>query len=606
MEQRNLLLAMALSIGILLGWNVIFPPPMPPAETEQAAAGGEAGQAAGGQSQPGDVALPSAAPAGAGGAPAAAALAGAGVTRAEALTQSPRIKIDTPRLSGSIALTGGRFDDLTLTTYKETLEEDSPPITLLSPSAGPNGYFAEFGWIGDRPGAAPGADAQWQTAVQTLTAGGSATLTWKGETGLTFTRKISLDDGYLFTVEDSVTNTGEAPATLRPYGLVSRVGLPDVTELFVLHEGPIGVLGGTLKEVDYDDLIDDGAKGVVEETTQGGWIGMTDVYWLAAVVPDPNQIVKARFLHHASQGQDRFQTDYAAEAGVVVEPGGSASFTHRFFGGAKEVKLLDKYAAELNIVDFDKAIDFGWFYFLTKPFFYALQWLYGLLGNFGLAIMALTVGVKLVFFPLANKSYKSMSQMKALQPEMTKLRERFGDDRQRLNQEMMTLYKEKKVNPASGCLPILIQIPVFFALYKSLIVTIEMRHAPFFGWIKDLSAPDPTSVFNLFGLLPYDPSLYLPDILNIGAWALAMGTTMFLQQRLNPQPTDPVQARIFALMPIVFTFLLASFAAGLVIYWTWNNLLSIAQQAVIMKRQGVPIGRGAQKRAEQNKTDGKA
>jgi YidC/Oxa1 family membrane protein insertase len=360
----------------------------------------------------------------------------------------------------------------------------------------------------------------------------------------------------------------------------------------------LGVLGGSLKEVDYSDLMDDGAKGMVEEKSTGGWIGITDVYWLAAVIPDQNTPINARFMHHSQGGLDRFQTDYVAESAVSVAPGGSAAFTHRFFGGAKEVRLLDNIEAKLGVQNFDLAIDFGWFYFLTKPFFYAIDWLYSILGNFGLAIMALTVLIKLAFFPLANKSYKSMSQMKALQPEMVKLRERFGEDRTKLNQEMMALYKEKKVNPASGCLPILIQIPVFFALYKVLIVTIEMRHAPFFGWIQDLSAPDPTSVFNLFGLLPYDPSVFIPGGFNIGAWALAMGLTMFFQQRLNPQPTDPVQAKIFAFMPIIFTFLLASFAAGLVIYWTWNNLLSIAQQALIMKRQGVPIGRRAHARAE--------
>ena len=511
-----------------------------------------------------------------------------------ALGESPRIHIESPRISGSIALTGGRFDDLTLSTYRQFNRADSPPVTLLSPSSGPDGYFAEFGWIGEQPGAAPGADAAWQTTAKALTPGDSILLTWTGETGLVFERKVSLDDGYMFTIEDSVRNGGDRPQTLRPYGLVSRTGLPKVSQLFVLHEGPLGVLGGSLKELNYDDLMDDGAKGVVEEPTTGGWLGITDVYWLAAIIPDPTAPVKARFLHHASGGADRFQTDYATEAGVVVPPGQSASFMHRFFGGAKEVNLLDRYEEELGVQRFDLAIDFGWFYFLTKPFFKALAWLYGHIGNMGLAIMALTIGIKILFFPLANKSYKSMGQMKALQPEMLKLRERYADDRQKLNQEMMALYKTKKVNPAAGCLPILIQIPVFFSLYKVLIVTIEMRHAPFFGWITDLSAPDPTNVFNLFGLLPFQP----PSFLHLGAWALAMGLTMFLQQRLNPQPTDPVQAKIFALMPIVFTFLLANFAAGLVIYWTWNNFLSICQQALIMKRQGVPIGRGAQKRAE--------
>ena len=609
MEQRNLLLAMAICIGILFGWNLLFPPPPPEQQPEQTvtADGGPTAT----PSVPGDVALPQGGgPAAAGQSPAVEA-AGSSLTREEALAKSPRVAIATDRLAGSIDLKGGRIDDLTLTTYRRTLDPNSPPITLLSPSQAPKPYFAEFGWVapaGAPPGSVPNAETLWQASGDRLTAGGSVTLTWANEQGLTFERKISLDDGYMFTIEDSVRNEGEAATTLWPYGLVSRVGVPEVSQLFVLYEGPIGFLGGSLEEVSYDDLMDDGARGVVEKSSTGGWIGMTDVYWLAALAPDPEMPVKARFMHRAPDGQDRFQTDYVAEAGLNVAPGGTASFTHHFFGGAKEVKLLDRYEEQLGVTEFHKAIDFGWFHFLTRPFFYALSWLYGLIGNMGLAIMALTVCIKLVFFPLANKSYKSMSQMKALQPEMEKLRERHGDDRQKLNQEMMALYKEKKVNPAAGCLPILIQIPVFFALYKVLIVTIEMRHAPFFGWIRDLSAPDPTSVWNLFGLLPYDPSQYLPDVLNIGAWALAMGMTMFFQQRLNPQPTDPVQARIFGLMPIVFTFLLATFAAGLVIYWTWNNLLSIAQQAVIMKRQGVPIGRRAHKRAEerQKQASGKA
>ena len=590
-EQRNLLLAMALSISILLGWNVLFPNAEPPATTETASGA----VSAPGQSS--DVALPLLAPGVTGDAPAAGASDGV-MSRAAALAKSPRVMIQSPRVAGSIALKGGRIDDLTLTTYRETIDPDSPPVKLLSPSGSPEGYFAEFGWIGEKAGVAPGAMALWEATGNTLKAGSSIAMKWRGETGLVFERTISLDDDYMFTIEDSVRNESNRPQTLRPYGLVSRAGLPEISQLFVLYEGPIGVFNGTSQEVSYKDLMEDDGSGSVENVTQGGWLGMTDVYWLAAIIPDAATTVKARFLHHASGGKDRFQVDYSSAEGMLVAPGASANYEHHFFGGAKEVNLLDKYEAELGVENFDHAIDFGWFYFLTKPFFYALNWLYGILGNFGLAIMALTVGIKALFFPLANKSYKSMSQMKALQPEMVRLREKHGADRTKLNQEMMTLYKERKVNPAAGCLPIIVQIPVFFALYKTLIVTIEMRHAPFFGWIQDLSAPDPSNVFNLFGLIPFQP----PEFLHLGAWALAMGLTMFLQQRLNPQPTDPVQARIFALMPVIFTVLLAGFAAGLVIYWTWNNLLSITQQAIIMKRQGVAIGRGTQK----NATGGKA
>lgn len=589
MEQRNLFIAMAASLVILLGWNVMFPPPKPAVKpTTTVSADGTPIAPANDAAVPGP-------PREATG-PAAITASGEqarGLTRTAALNQSARVTISTPRLAGSIALTGASLDDLTLSTYKQTLAEDSPPITLLSPSGGPDAYFARFGWSATpgKEASVPTSKTEWRSNDRTLTENSSVTMTWESPDGLVYERTIALDDGYMFTVTDVVKNNGADAATLYPYSLVSRAGEPETSGLYVLHEGPIGVLNGTLEELSYDDLLDDGQSGTIVHETTGGWLGITDKYWLAALVPPADEPVKARFLHTAAGGVDRFQTDYLGGA-VAIPPGESRAVTHRFFGGAKEVGLLDRYEAELNIPLFDKAIDFGWFYYLTKPFFYALEWLYGLLGNFGLAIMALTVGVKIVFFPLANKSYKSMAAMKRLQPEMLKLRERFGEDRQKLNQEMMALYKKEKVNPASGCLPIIVQIPVFFSLYKVLIVAIEMRHAPFFGWIKDLSAPDPTNMFNLFGLLPFTP----PSFLHIGAWAVMMGITMFLQQKLNPQPTDPMQARIFMLMPLIFTVLLSGFAAGLVIYWTWNNLLSIAQQAIIMTRAGVPLGGGEKKK----------
>ncbi|MEE8351220.1 MAG: membrane protein insertase YidC, partial [Rhodospirillales bacterium] len=346
-----------------------------------------------------------------------------------------------------------------------------------------------------------------------------------------------------------------------------------------LHEGPMGVANETLQEISYDDLKE---KGQIKETSKGGWIGFTDKYWLAALVPDQNAQTNSRYIYRKDQAQDVYQVDYLS-APIIVAPGKSGEAKSRLFAGAKEVTVIDAYNEDLSIDRFDLAIDFGLFYFLTKPIFYALLYINGIVLNFGISIILLTLLIKLAFFPLANKSYTSMSAMKKLAPQMKKMRERYADDKTKLNEEMMALYKREKVNPASGCLPILIQIPVFFALYKVLFINIEMRHAPFFGWIKDLSAADPTSVFNLFGLIPWTP----PDFLMIGVWPLIMGISMFLQQKLNPQPTDPMQAKIFLFLPIMFTFLLARFPAGLVIYWAVNNVLSMAQQWMIMRRMGI-------------------
>jgi len=378
-------------------------------------------------------------------------------------------------------------------------------------------------------------------------------------------------------VRDAVKNNGTAPVSLMPYALISRTGTPNVAGYYILHEGLIGELGGSLREVKYSAL----KPGQPEDfSSTGGWLGFTDKYWLTALVPPPNEAVKARFTHRVEGNVDRYQADYLGP-GLTVPADGTAATSLRFFAGAKEVNLLDAYAAS-GIPHFDLAIDFGWFYFLTKPIFLALQFFAGILGNFGLAILLLTFLIKLLFFPLANKSYQAMSKMKLLQPEMQKIRERFPDDKARQQQEIMAMYKKVGANPLAGCLPIVIQIPVFFSLYKVLFVTIEMRHAPFFGWIHDLSAPDPTSFANLFGLIPFAP----PTFLMIGAWPLIMGVTMYLQQKLNPQPVDPVQARMFMLLPVVFTYMLSAFPAGLVIYWAWNNLLSIAQQWTIMHRAG--------------------
>jgi len=423
-----------------------------------------------------------------------------------------------------------------------------------------------------------GAATRWTADREVLTPDQPLTLTWDNGKGLRFVRQYALDQQYMITVSQRVENTSTDAVKLHPYALVSRSGTPHTEGFYILHEGVVGVMNGTLREHTYKDLKGDAN---IAEATKGGWLGITDKYWLVALVPSQQEEVKTRVTHTASGGKDKYQVDYMGEERTLA-PGGSAESVHRLFAGAKEVRVLRGYQDDLNITRFDYAVDWGWFFFLTKPIFLALDYVHHLIGNFGIAILLLTVAIKALFFPLANRSYVMMSKMKVLAPKLTEMREKYGDDRVRLNQEMMALYKNEKVNPLSGCLPIVLQIPVFFSLYKVLFVTIEMRHAPFYGWIHDLSAKDPTTLFNLFGLIPWTP----PDFLMIGIWPLIMGVTMFLQQKLNPAPADPMQAKVFMFMPIIFTVMLASFPAGLVIYWAWNNLLSIAQQWLIMRRMG--------------------
>jgi len=579
MEQRNLLIAIVLSVGILIAFQFAFErmrPPQPPSPS-----GGQSATAPAttGRTPQSAAPTPSASSTAPGAAtPEAAAPARAAETRETALAEQPRVKIETPRLHGSIDLLGARFDDLTLATYHETVDPKSPEVELLSPPGTLDPYLAEFGWVAATPDVkVPGPQTRWTASGGPLTPTNPVILTWDNGQGLIFTRTISVDPNYMFTVRDSIRNTGSTPVKLLPYGLISRTGTPHVAGYYILHEGMIGYLDGSIQEVKYSSLNPDKP---LDYSSSGGWLGFTDKYWLTSLIPPQDEAIKARFTHTVDVGIDRYQADYLGPE-VTVAPDGSTETSARFFAGAKEVNLLDAYK-DSGIPLFDRAIDFGWFYFLTKPIFLILQFFYQILGNFGLAILLLTLCVKLLFFPLANKSYNAMSKMKLLQPEIQKLRERFPDDKARQQQEMMALYKRVGANPLAGCLPIVIQIPVFFALYKVLFVTIEMRHAPFFGWIHDLSAPDPTSFANLFGLIPFSP----PAILMIGAWPLFMGLTMFLQQKLNPQPVDPVQARMFMLLPIVFTYMLAAFPAGLVIYWAWNNLLSIAQQWAIMHRAG--------------------
>ena len=504
------------------------------------------------------------------------------VSREESLLKAERVKINTPSLHGSISLTGARLDDLTLVKFRETIDPTSPEIKLLSPAGSPHPYYAEFGWSPE-PGASvklPASDTVWSTDATELTVEKPLQLVWDNGEGLKFHRTISVDENYMFSVEQKIENNTGKEITLYPYGLISRHGTPEVSKFYILHEGPIGVLNDTLEEINYKDLQEGQSQAF---TSTGGWLGITDKFWLAALVPDQKVKMKARFSY-AAQGT-RYQADFLDQQGVSVANGSTASITNHLFAGAKVVSVLDADEKEYGISRFDLAIDWGWFYFLTKPIYFALEFLDKWIGNLGLSIMALTVFIKLLLLPLAHKSYVSMSKMKRLQPEMVKLREQYGDDKQKLNQEMMALYKREKANPAAGCLPIMLQIPIFFSLYKVLFVTLLMRHQPFFGYIKDLSAPDPTTVFNLFGLIPWTP----PHVLMIGFLPLLMGLSMFLQQKLNPQPADPIQAKIFMFMPIFFTYLLASFPAGLVIYWTWNNCLSMAQQWFIMKRMGVSV-----------------
>jgi YidC/Oxa1 family membrane protein insertase len=578
-NNRNFILAIALSMAVLFAWQYFFVPATPPDAAKQQA---EQQQPA----EPGPPQPDAGRKRSAGGAPQPRA-AGAALTREQALAQSPRIAIDTPSLTGSISLKGGRIDDLTLKDYRETVEPTSPNVVLLSPAGTPHAYYAEHGFVGAGGGeelGLPTPDTIWTAETQgSLAPGTPVTLTYDNGKGLKFTRTITIDDKYMFTIADLVANSGSEPTTIYPYALVSRHETPPIQGFFILHEGLIGVVDdGGLEEITYSDALENPKP--VSFKSQHGWLGITDKYWATVVIPEQGKWFDANFYGTQVGGRDRFQTDYL-KGPLTIQPGGTGETAGQVFAGAKEVNVVDGYAETYGIPRFDLLIDWGWFYFLTKPLFFVLDYFYKLVGNFGVAILIVTVLIKLVFFPLANKSYVAMSKMKKLAPEMQRIKERYGDDRMRQQQAMMELYKKEKVNPASGCLPILIQIPIFFALYKVLFVTIEMRHAPFFGWIQDLSAPDPTSIFNLFGLIPWDP----PTFLMIGIWPIIMGITMWVQMKLNPAPPDPIQQKIFTWMPVFFTFLLASFPAGLVIYWAWNNLLSVIQQAAIMKRQGVEI-----------------
>jgi len=597
-ENRNLIVAIVLSVAVLIGWQYFFAAPQ--AERQRQAAQQQQStqvnptapnqpptpSQAGGPSAP----VPGSVPA----TPAAPVVE----SREAALARSPRVAIDTPAIAGSINLRGGRIDDVSLKHYRETVDPKSPNIVLFSPAGSQNPYYADFGWVGTQAGPLPSAETVWTADRTTLTPSTPVTLTWDNGQGLVFRRTISVDDKSMFTVKSAVENRGSAPVTLHPYGLVSRHGKPTTMGYYVLHEGMTGVLGDQgLQEYTYTDLDKENAVpagqntvGKVWDSVTGGFVGITDKYWAAAVIPDQTQPYQGSFTMRQAPTGQIYQSNMLGSA-QTLQPGGTTEVTQRLFAGAKEVATVDAYQASLGIKNFDLLIDWGWFYFITKPLFKVLDFFYRLFGNFGVAILLVTVILKILFFPLANKSYASMAKMKAVQPEMVAIRERYADDKMKQQQALMELYRKEKINPVAGCWPVLIQIPVFFALYKVLFVTIEMRHAPFFGWIRDLAAPDPTSIFNLFGLLPYNPGAVpvLGPFLMLGIWPILMGITMWLQMKMNPEPPDPVQKQVFAWMPVIFTFMLGSFPAGLVIYWAWNNLLSVTQQAFIMKRNGVKI-----------------
>lgn len=568
LEKRNLILAVIFSAVFLFMIDSVFPParqPVPAARPQPSVPG----------VSPQAPALTAAANAEQSFAPAPNAFSGqkhapTTLTREQAVDEYRHIAIKTPSLTGSLRLKGARLDNLLLTKYRETLAPDSPYISLLSPVGTAYPFFAEFGWVSTDGLALPNAETPWQTNDTELTPEKPLTLTWDNKTGLKFIRQISVDDNYMFTVSDRIENYGSKIVTLFNYGLVGRTNVPASQRGAVL-EGLVGYLDGSLKEFAYAKM--DKEEQASFKTT-GGWAGITDKYWMAVLAFDQNSPnVTVKFSEQDTTAGKHYQADYLMPP-TIIEPGDAVQTTGRIFAGAKELKLIDAYEKDLGIKRFDLTVDFGWYYFLTKPFFFILSWFYSLFGNMGLAILFFAFLLRLAMFPIANKSFENMAKMKDLQPKLEKLREQCGDDKSRFNQEMMELYRTNNINPAAGCLPMLIQIPVFFSLYKVLYISLELRQAPFYGWIHDLSAPDPSSVFTLFGLLNWP----IPNALNIGVWPVLMGLTMCLQQQMNPKVADKTQNMILTMMPLMMTFLLGHLASGLVIYWTWSNILSMAQQ----------------------------
>ncbi len=587
-DQKNLFLAMGLSLLVIIGWQYFYAAPKLDASRQTAA------QVDSPKTPPAPSATPAAPgePQAPGTAPApSTSVSDIAQPRETVLASGKRVTIDTKNLKGSIPLSGARLDDVSLKAFHETVDPKSPNIDLLSPAGTPHPYYVETGFIAPAGAttALPKGDTVWSADSDTLTTGKPVTLTWDNGQGLVFHRIISVDDLYMFTVKDAVENKGANPVTLFPYSLVRRVGKPATSGYAVLHEGFIGIVGDSrVQEFTYDS-IEKETKATKILTGSGGWLGFTDKYWAATVIPEQGKNFEGRFSSSGDKVKT-YQSDLREDA-ITVAAGESAETIKQVFAGAKETRTIEEYQKTLSIKNFDLMIDWGWFYFITKPLFWLIDTIFKLVGNFGVAILIVTVIVKGAFFPLANRSYLSMAKMKAVQPQMEAIKLRNPDDKQKQQLEIMELYKKEGINPIAGCLPIALQIPVFFALYKVIFITIEMRQAPFFGWIRDLSSPDPTNIFTLFGLIPFDPT-GLPVIghfLALGIWPLVMGVSMFVQMKMNPEPSDPVQKQMFTYMPIIFTFMLGSFPAGLVIYWTWNNFLSVLQQGFIMKRAGVKI-----------------
>ncbi|WP_299969136.1 membrane protein insertase YidC [uncultured Roseobacter sp.] len=580
-QNKNLILATALSFIVILVWFVLFPPPEPDVPLDPVTAEEATGAPA--TDVPAAPLADQAAP------PDTAAL-----TPGTSLEDAPRVSIETNRLTGSVSLIGGRIDDLQLKDYRTTVDPDAPIVTMLSPQGTPDAYYALQGWAGGAGvDAVPGPDTEWSLqSGDTLGVGSPVTLRWGNGAGLVFTRTLSVDEDYMFTMTQGVTNEGATPVNLAPFSMVVQHTEPDDLEnFFILHEGAVAMADEELAETDWSEITEAeinprwGRQAIVSEDVSAGWIGFTDHFWQAILIPQAGTSFDQALTYDARTDIYRAITRMPTQ---TVAAGGTAEITTRLFAGAKEWAVLRGYESDANVPKFIDSIDWGWFFFLTKPIFWLLHEINKLIGNMGWAIIGLTLIIKAILFPLAYKSYVSMAKMKELQPQMEKLKEEAGDDRQKMQQGMMELYKREKVNPAAGCLPILMQIPIFFSLYKVIFVTIELRHAPFFGPFQDLSAPDPTSIMNLFGLLPFqgpEPNTILALIF-IGILPLLLGISMWLQQKLNPAPTDPTQQMIFAWMPWVFMFMLGSFASGLVVYWIANNTITFIQQYLIMRSQG--------------------
>ena len=558
MDNKNVFVAIALSMSVLLFWGAFFETPKKPIDpknNQKVEQKSEADSIAPTINQPTIV---------------------KNISREDSIKKDKRIKIENNSIVGSINLKGAQIDDISFKNHKQKVEGDKN-IIFLNPAETENGFYIETGWtsVGNKI-KIPTKESVWSVKGNNMLSDNSPiVLQWNNGEGIIFEKKIELDNKYLFRITQQVRNNSNSSIDLYPYAQMTRNKVPDdIQNFYIQHEGFIGVFDDELKEDDYDDIKE---KKIVRESNEG-WLGITDKYWMTAFVPEKGKNFKSTFLY-----DNGYKANYIINEPTTINKSSTGINQLRLFVSAKEVETIDSYAADQNINKFDLVIDWGWFYFFTKPLFFVIDYLFKISGNFGYAIVLLTIAIRLIFYPLANFSFKSMAKMKAVQPEMMRLKELHKDDKVKLQQEMMALYRKEKINPASGCLPVLIQIPFFFAIYKMLFISLEMRHQPFFGWIKDLSAADPTTIFNLFGLIPWDP----PSFMIIGIWPILMGASMWVQQKLNPAPADPIQAKIFAFFPLFLTIILASFPSGLVVYWTVNNILTIAQQYVIVKQTTV-------------------